>query len=97
MTNLQAYMAYYPDESIATLTLGSYAIDPTLSDQTTASSALAMIDMALKPDYKQGATSETMSDRTRAYLISRGKAVLKSLDITYIEGQSGVVINGVRW
>ena len=93
MTNLQAYMAYYPDESIATLTLGSYAIDPTLEDKTKASSALAMIDMALKPDYKQGSTSETMSDKTRAYLIKKGKAILDSLDITYIDGGSGITIN----
>jgi len=93
MTNLQAYMAYYPDESIATLTLGSYAIDPTLSDANTASSALAMIDMALKPDYKQGSTSEAMSDKTRGYLISKGKTILKSLDIEYIDGGSGVTIN----
>ena len=92
MTNLQAYMAYYPENDIAMLTLDSYAIDPTLSDFNQVSSALAMIDKAISADYKQGSTSETLSDKARAYLLSKGKAILASNGITYIDGGSGIKI-----
>lgn len=93
MTNLQAYMAYCPENDIAMLTLGSYAIDPAGIDANTASAALGMIDMALRPDYSQGQTSEKISDKTRSYLISRAKAMLKSVGVEYIDGGSGVIIN----
>lgn len=97
MTNLQAYMAYYPETDIAMLSLDSYAIDPTLADLNQVSSALAMIDKAISADYKQGSTSETMPKEARAYLLSRGKRILAENDVTYLDGGSGIIINATRW
>ena len=93
MTNLEAYMAYYPDkEDIALLTLERYSVDPTLADQNQVSSALAMIDLAIGVDYKQGSTSETMSNSARGYLLSRGKRILAENGVDYIDGGSGITI-----
>ena len=92
MTNLQAYMAYHSEEDIANLTLSRYAINPSLDDMNQVSAALGMIDKSVSPDYKQGSTSETLPASARKYYYSRGKAILASNGIVYIDGGSGVVI-----
>ena len=89
-------MAYYPENDIAMLTLGSYAIDPIKDDMNQVSSALAMIDKSLSPDYKQGSTSETLPDSARASWNLRGQAILAANGVTYIGGGSGVVILGSK-
>lgn len=97
MTNLQSYMAYYPENDIALLTLDSYAIDPALTDLNQVSAALGMIDKAISADYSQGSTRETMPASARSYLLSRGKRILSKNGVEYIDGGSGVTINAKRW
>lgn len=97
MTNLDAYMAYNPDAAVGTLALGLYDIDATGIDNNKAAMALGMIDKAISGDYKQGYTSETTSNESRSYLYNKGKAILASVGIMYIEPEIGIVVNGSSW
>lgn len=97
MKNLEAYMAYNPDAAVGTLALGLYDIDVALEDNNKASMALGMIDKAISGDYKQGYTSETTSNESRSYLYNKGKAILASEGIVYIEPNIGIVVNGSSW
>jgi hypothetical protein len=94
MTNLEAYMAYCTDVSVATVTLTQYSIDPTGSDMIVVSGALGMVDRSFMPDYKQGQTSETMSEKTRAYLRSRGNTILEENGIEFTEVSNKNMIYG---
>jgi hypothetical protein len=97
MNNLDSYMAYNPDEGVGTLSLGLYDVDPAQEDNTKLSMALGMIDKALSADYKQGSSSETLSNESRSYYYSRGKLILASLNVEYIEPETGVKITGGGW
>ena len=97
MTNIQAYMSYNPDVTVATLTLGLYDIDVEGSQDNKPSMALGMIGKAISGDYKQGSTSETTSNQSRSYLYNMGMAILNSVGIVYIEPLVGTVIKGSSW
>ena len=97
MTNLEAYMAYNPDAAVGTLALGLYDLSVDDADSNKASMALGMIDKAISGDYKQGYTSETTSNESRSYLYNKGKAILASVGITYIEPEIGGVVTGSSW
>jgi len=97
MTNIQAYMAYNPDATVATLALGLYDINVEGTDSNKAAMALGMIDKAISGDYKQGYTSETTSNESRSYLYNQGKAILASVGIIYVEPNIGIVVNGSSW
>lgn len=97
MTNLDAYMAYNPDAAVGTLALGLYDIDVTGLADNKAAMALGMIDKAISGDYKQGYTSETTSNESRSYLYNRGKDILASVGIVYVEPNTGVIVTGSKW
>jgi len=97
MTNIQAYMSYNPDVTVATLTLGLYDIDVEGSQDNKPSMALGMIGKAISGDYKQGSTSETISNESRSYLYNMGKAILNSVGIVYIEPNVGTIVTGSSW
>lgn len=97
MTNLAAYMAYNPDTSVGTLVLGLYDIEAAGEDDNSASMALGMIDKSFSANYSQGNTSETLTNEARSYLYSKGKAILVSLGIEYIEPSTGVIVTGKSW
>lgn len=97
MTNLEAYMAYNPDAAVGTLALGLYDLSVDDTDSNKAAMALGMIDKAISGDYKQGYTSETTSNESRSYLYNKGKAILASVGIIYIEPEIGGVVTGSSW
>ena len=97
MTNLDAYMAYCTDVSVATVTLTQYGIVGADSDKLDVSGALGMIDRSFMPDYKQGQTSESMSETTRAYLRSRGIAILEDNGVEFIEASNTNTIYGSKF
>jgi len=97
MTNLEAYMAYNPDEAVGTLSLGLYDIVATEVADNKASMAIGMIDKSISANYKQGSTSETLTNESRSYLYARGLAILASLGITYIKPSTGVIVTGSSW
>lgn len=95
--NLDAYMTYNPDDRMGDLTLGLYGIDPYSLNDNKISMALGMIDKAMSADYSQGSSSEKLSSESRSYLYSRGKAILASLGVEYIDPEVGVKIKGSSW
>ena len=97
MTNLQSYMSYNPDVTVATLTLGLYDIDVEGSQDNKPSMALGMIGKAISGDYKQGSTSETLSNESRSYLYNTGIAILLSMGIVYIKSTVGTIVTGSSW
>lgn len=83
MTNKEAFKVYYKDDSRAEFVLTSKLIDPTLSDAVSISGAWGMIERATDADYKQGSTSETLSNAARQTLIANAKAILSQAGINY--------------
>ena len=78
MNNLEAFRAYDANEGVGELTLARYQIVETDNDKLDVCAGLGMISKSLSVNYKQGNTSETLSDKTRDYLRMKGEAILKS-------------------
>jgi hypothetical protein len=96
MTNKEAFMTYFPDDSRAEFVLGVKLIDPTLSDQVPVSGALGMIESATAADYSQGRTSETLSAGARSALLKNAKAILLANGIYWNDG-SQPTVGAITW
>ena len=78
MTNLEAFRAYDTSEGVGELTLARYQIVSTDNDKLDVCAGLGMISKSLSVNYKQGNTSENLSDKTRDYLRIKGEAILRA-------------------
>ena len=96
MTNLEAYEARNSDTSGGNLTLAQYSVNPLSDDKNVISGALGMLDRAISADYKQGDTSESMSNFARQMLYDRAVSILKENGIEVITSTQ-IEIIGSGW
>ena len=83
MTNLEAFMSYFRNQSRGTLVLNSNDIDPTLSDENEMSSAWGMLELAKSADYRQGKTAQTYSEAARNQLIMDAERIFEKNDVEF--------------
>lgn len=94
-TNLQAFMIYVQDETLAAVVLNNRGIDPEGTDKNAVSSAWGMVEKCMSSDYSQGRTSESFSTSARALMMKQAKEILRNNGIFYFPKQS--TVNGVIW
>ena len=94
-TNLQAFMIYVQDETLAGVVLNNRSIDPAGTDKNAVSSAWGMVEKCMSSDYSQGRTSERFSTSARALMMGQAREILRNNGIFYFPKQS--TVNGVIW
>lgn len=95
MTNKEAFLVYFQDDSRAEFVLNSKSIDPALSDKVAISGAYGMLEKCTEANWSQGRTSESLSAAARMQLIRQANQILKENGISLPSNNS--TVGAITW